>query len=306
MLGVGAVAAGRAVVFALALVAACGVEALAGAGDDDPLYGDEFDRELEAQPSGFPDPLEDMNRGVLHFNRFVDEIFLDPITRVYDYFIPEAVEPAIRRAFQHFATPAVLLNETLQVRMEDMAETAGRFVVNSTVGVFGLFDVARCEGLEHHHADFGQTLANYHVGSGPYLVVPLLGPSNVRDLSGDVVDGLLHPARYFLGPAQQLTFGSGAGLATREKHYQALSALEETAVDFYAALRNAYYQARTAEIEEGVDRDLVVPPRPEADAPCARTLDGRSGRAIGPPPARGLPVDPVSRWSLSRRAKQRS
>jgi phospholipid-binding lipoprotein MlaA len=269
----------------------------AGGTADDPLYGDEFDRELEEQQSGFPDPLEKLNRGTLHVNRFLDRLLLDPLTHLYDVLVPEAIEPAIRRAFQHFGTPAELLNETLQFRLGDAGETVLRFGVNTTVGVFGLFDFARCEGLEHHHADFGQTLASYHIGSGPYLIVPLLGPSTVRDLFGDFVDALLHPARYFLGPTQQLTFGGGAGLAAREKHYQALDELENTAVDFYAALRNAFYQARTAEIEQGVDRDVVAAEGVDADATCARTVDGKRERTIGPPPARGLPADPVSRWS---------
>jgi phospholipid-binding lipoprotein MlaA len=192
----------------------------------------------------------------------------------------------------------------LQVRFGNAGVTTGRFVVNSTVGVIGLFDFARCEGLHYHNADFGQTLALYGIDSGPYLMLPVFGPSNVRDLLGDLVDGFFHPARYLLGPPQLLTYGGGAGLATRERHYLELNELEKSAIDFYAALRNAYYQARKAEIEEGVQRDLVAPPRPELEAPCSRTLSGQPERHIGPPPALGLPADPISRWS--RRAARRS
>jgi phospholipid-binding lipoprotein MlaA len=275
----------------------------AAAGDADPLYGDDFDRELEAQPSGFWDPFEPVNRGLLHVNRFVDRVLLDPVTNAYDWIVPERVEPAIRRMFQHFATPAELLNDLLQFRFRHAGGTAARFIVNTGTGPMGLYDFARCNGLVHHHADFGQTLASWGIPSGPYLILPVFGPSNVRDGFGDLVDGLLHPARYFLGPAQQLTFGSGAGLATREKHYKALNELEKSTIDFYAALRNAYYQARMAEIVEGVDRDIVVPPHAETDAPCSATLDGAKERVIGGPVQHGLPADPVSRWrptSVSR------
>jgi phospholipid-binding lipoprotein MlaA len=268
----------------------------------DPLYGEDFDRELEAQPNGFPDPLEPVNRGILHVNRFLDRVLLDPVTHVYDFIIPERAEPAIRRMFQHLATPAEFLNDVLQFRFQHAGGTLLRFFVNSTVGVAGAFDFARCNGFVHHHADMGQTLASYHIPSGPYLILPLFGPSNVRDGFGDLVDGLLHPARYFLGPAQQLTFGSGAGLATREKHYKALNELEKSTIDFYAALRNAYYQARMAEIKEGVDRDIVVPPGAEADAPCTPTFDGAERRHM-PPVSRMPPQAPVSRWrpiSVSR------
>ena len=273
-----------------------GQEGVQAPGESDPLYSDDFDRELEAQPSGFPDPFEPVNRGTLHFNRFLDRVLLDPVTHVYDFIIPELAEPAIRRMFQHFATPAELFNELLQLRFRHAGGTAVRFVVNSSVGVVGLFDFARCEGFVHHHADFGQTLAGYGIPSGPYLIVPIFGPSNVRDGFGNLVDGFLHPARYFLGPAQQLTFGSGAGLAAREKHYKALNELEKSTIDFYAALRNAFYQARIAEIEEGVDRDIVVPPQAESDAPCTPTLDSAEERHVGGPVPRGLPADPVSRW----------
>ncbi len=274
-------------------------ERLAGAEPQyDPLFDDDaFEQELAGEPVGFPDPLEGMNRVVLGINRKIDRFLLDPLTRLYDVLVPEPVEPVVRRTFQHYGSASVLLNDILQLRLRDAATTAGRFAVNTAVGLGGLFDYARCWGWKRHTADFGQTLAHYGVGSGPYLILPLFGPSTARDAFGDLVDGLLHPARYILGPAQQLTYGSGAGLATRERHYQALNELEASAVDFYAALRNAYYQARMAEIRERTDRDLVVPVREESNGPCARTLDGLPERRIGPPPARGLAGDPVSRWS---------
>jgi len=264
----------------------------------DPLFDDEFEAELAAR-RGFPDPLEEINRSMLALNKVIDRVLLDPLTRLYGFVMPDPVKPAMRRSFQHFAAGSVLLNDLLQLHPERGLATTGRFLVNTTVGLAGLFDFARCEGLGPHHADFGQTLALYGIGSGPYLVLPVFGPTTVRDAFGDVVDGLLHPARYFLGPAQQLTYGTGAGLSTREAYYQSLKELEKSSVDYYAALRNAFYQARMAEISKGVDYDIATPPRDRGGGPCTRTLAGHESRRVGPAVARGLAVEPVSRWNRS-------
>ena len=131
--------------------------------------------------------------------------------------------------------------------------TFSRVLVNSTAGAFGLLDPATEFGIKRHHADFGQTLAKAGVGSGPYLIIPVLGPTDLRDGVGDVTDNLLHPLAFFLGLGfmQRLTYGGSSGLSTREANYEALKALSESSLDYYAALRNAYYQARTAEIWEG-------------------------------------------------------
>jgi phospholipid-binding lipoprotein MlaA len=261
-------------------------------GQRDPLFDTNYDEELASQPTGFPDPLEPMNRVTLRINRVIDHLILNPVTRLYDLLVPEPVEPAIRRVFRNLASGGVLLNELLQAHPRAAGRTAIRFFVNTTVGLGGAFDFARCEGVYRRNADFGQTLANYGVGSGPYLVLPVFGPSNARDAFGDLVDGLLHPAVYLLGPLQRLTYGGSLGIAIREEHYHSLDALEKSAVDFYAALRNAYYQVRIAEIEDGTRSK--GPPNDDAyDAPCGRTLSGQDEPIRK---ARGLPTNPVSRW----------
>lgn len=258
----------------------------------DPLFDENYDEDLASKPTGFPDPFEPINRVILRVNRVVDHSVLDPLTRLYDLLVPEPVEPGIRRVFRNLASGSVLLNDILQVHPRAAGRTVVRFVVNTTVGVGGAFDFARCGEIYRHNADFGQTLASYGVGSGPYLVLPIFGPSNMRDAFGDVVDGLFHPAVYLLGPLQQITYGGSLGLATREEHYHSLDALEKSAVDFYAALRNAYYQVRIAEIEDGT-KSTLRPPDDDYDGPCRRTLSGQEEPIRK---ARGLPSDPVSRW----------
>ncbi len=216
-----------------------------GAGLDD-----EFDIELDEQPVGFPDPLEPVNRGMLRFNIELDRWLLDPITRVYGFLLPKFARRAIRRMLLNINTPPVLVNDLLQLEWRDAGVTLSRFVINSSVGLAGLIEVAGPMGLERHDSDFGQTLCMAGVASGPYLVLPVFGPSTMRDGAGEIVDNLMRPATWFFAIASppQLLYGGGAGISTREEHYQALTALRESSVDFYAALRSAYYQNRMAEI----------------------------------------------------------
>jgi hypothetical protein len=223
-------------------------------------------------------------------------VLLDPVTHVYDFLIPELAEPAIRRMFQHFATPAELLNEVLQLRFHHAGGTLLRFVVNSSVGVVGLFDFARCEGFVHHHADFGQTLAKYGIPSGPYLIVPIFGPSNVRDGIGDLVDGFLHPARYF--PRSRATAHVRKRRGTGGPR-EALQGAERAREEHDRFLRGAAQRVLPGTHRRDRGRRGPRHRRPaagESDAPCTPTLDSAEERHVGGPVPRGLPADPVSRW----------
>ena len=155
-------------------------------------------------------------------------------------------------------TPALFANDVLQLAPVDATVTVTRFAINTTVGLAGLFDPAERMGLERHHTDFGQTLALYGVPSGPYLVLPVLGPTTVRDGSGYVVDFLFQPTTYVLPGLTLFIYASihqgSAGIAALDAHADQLHALEASSVDFYAALRSAYYQDRVAAIEARSDR----------------------------------------------------
>jgi phospholipid-binding lipoprotein MlaA len=214
----------------------------------------EFDEEFESQPGNFPDPLEPMNRAMLSFNSGLDDWVLTPVTTAYRFVVPKPVRKSLVRFLVNLDSPVVLTNDLLQRQWSDAGTTLGRFGINSTVGLAGFFDPATSFGIEGHNSDFGQTLAIEGVPSGAYIVLPFLGPTTVRDGFGDMVDLMFRPLTYVLGPGNTLLYssiyGGSMGLVFMDAHVDDLRMLEESSVDFYAALRNAYYQNRTAEIWE--------------------------------------------------------
>ena len=217
-------------------------------GDCDPLFDEEC---LEGTLSlaHFPDPLEQTNRQIFEFNRGFDRFVLDPFTLVYQTLIPEPLREALLRVVRTLDAPSIMVNDGLQLEWRDSAITLQRFVVNSTVGLGGLFDPAASLGLARHHSDFGQTLSLAGIPSGPYMIVPILGPTNARDGAGILADLAMSPLLYILGPFSfEIYRQSGQGLAVRAEAQRDLKLLERESVDFYAAFRNAFYQNRQAEI----------------------------------------------------------
>ena len=223
---------------------------------DDPLFSDDFDDELEyGDGMDAVDPFESTNRKVFVFNQGVENVVIDPVTKGYRFIVPGPARRGIHRAFLNFNSPKTLVNDLLQLRFGDAAQTLGRLLLNTTLGLGGLFDAGKAAGWERHESDFGQTLAKLGVGSGPYLVVPLFGPSTVRDGFGTIVDLAFQPLNYILGPTELLThfyITSGRGLVAIDDVHDELKALENSSVDYYAALRSAYLQSRRATIE-GID-----------------------------------------------------
>jgi phospholipid-binding lipoprotein MlaA len=224
----------------------------AAAQDPDPLFEDDLEQEYAERPPGFPDPLEPFNRYVLAFNEEVDQWFLDPLTRVYRFILPDEVKRAIQRGLANLNSPGVTINDALQCEFNDAGITLWRFVINSTFGLGGLFDPAAWLGVRGHTSDFDQTLAIYGVPSGAFLMLPVFGPTTVRGGFGTIVDTAFRPTTYFLAGTEQFVFtiihGGSSGLATREASLDAIHDLQDSSVDYYAALRNAYYQKRMAEI----------------------------------------------------------
>ena len=143
------------------------------------------------------------------------------------------------------------MNNLLQLRFRDAAETIGRFALNTTLGVGGLLDPAVEAGWEYRSADFGETLAFMGVGSGPYIIMPMLGPSTMRDGIGQVVDRVFHPLTFVIGLGPNLLImGGGEGFSMREQYLDELEALEESSIDYYAVLRAAYFQQRDKQLED--------------------------------------------------------
>lgn len=220
-------------------------------GEPDLLFDEELERDLDSQPVGFPDPWERTNRGMLAFNNQVDRYLLNPITAAYGFVFPGPVKRAIRRAVENVDEPSTMINDILQLEWGDSLRCAARLLVNSTVGIGGLFDPASRWGLRPHRSDFGQTLALAGTPSGPYLVLPVVGPNTVRGGTGYLLDSFTRPSfyvTYLVGPVLWVFYEGGSGLTVREAHLVELRALKEGSIDFYAALRSAYYQNRTAQI----------------------------------------------------------
>jgi phospholipid-binding lipoprotein MlaA len=214
------------------------------------------------------DPLEPSNRVMFGANETVYRFVFDPLADVYGFVVPRPVRRSVLRFFENLGEPAVFINEVLQLNPERAGLTSARFVVNTTVGVAGLFDPARRVGLPRNQTDFGETLGVYGIGHGWYLVIPLLGPSSVRDLVGDLVNGFMHPQNYFLAYAPQAILATSSGFSRYEASRSDLDALRESSVDFYTAMRSAYLMQREAEVR-AARADSPVLGRGEDDVAAA-------------------------------------
>lgn len=202
------------------------------------------------------DPIEPVNRGIFWFNDQIDYIILEPAARGYDYVVPDDVQISVKNFFRNISFPGYLFNDIVGLRFESAAIHSGRFLINSTLGVLGLFEVAEDFGLEHESIDFGVTLGRYGLGPGPYLVLPLLGPSNVRDGVGRIVDSYIDPftlATYSdMDQDDQLVMIAGANtlrlLSQRASLLKTIESAKEGSVDYYLTVQSAYYQLREASI----------------------------------------------------------
>lgn len=198
------------------------------------------------------DPMEPMNRSIHAFNQAADTYVLKPIAQGYRWLVPQFFRDAVLNFFDNMAQPVHFVNATLQGQGKDMGTTLGRFLVNSTFGFFGLFDVATDAGIPNPKNDFGQTLAKWGWDDkhDPYFVVPFLGPSSVRDGIGLGVDAVGHPLGWALWNEQELHYGLVAadGISTREKVLDLLDDLQKTSTDYYATLRSMSRQNRKKKI----------------------------------------------------------
>ena len=205
------------------------------------------------------DPLEPLNRSVFRFNDTLDENVLKPVATGYRDYTPSLVQTGVRNVFNNFSDVSAVLNNGLQLKGRQAASSLMRVVVNSTVGVYGLFDVATAIKLERYPEDFGQTLGYWGVRSGPYLVLPLLGPSTVRDTAGLPVDWQVDPVNNeriaHFGPETQIL----RIVDKRASYLAAGNMLNEASIDKYAFLRDAYLQRRRSQIFDGNPPDEDLP-----------------------------------------------
>jgi len=199
------------------------------------------------------DPWEKFNEKMFTFNYNMDKYLLKPTAKGYNYVMPDMFQTMIDNAFTNLKMPVRFVNKVLQWKLLDASKEMGRFLINSTLGVGGLFDVARQEmGLERQKADFGQTLGVWGSGPGPYLVLPLLPPLTVRDGFGYAVDGAMQPLNYFIPFwPDQFAMTAGYTLNDRSLNLDLFQGIEESTVDLYSSVRNGYLQRRNRLIKEG-------------------------------------------------------
>ncbi|MDA1075099.1 MAG: VacJ family lipoprotein [Proteobacteria bacterium] len=193
------------------------------------------------------DPWQPMNRKITGFNNFVDRWVMKPLATGYTK-LPGVVRATVTNVFSNAETPAIALNQFLQGKPKEGFHDAGRFLLNTTIGLAGLFDVASASGMEKHEEDFAQTFARWGIKSGPYFVIPLRGPSTVRHATGMVLDALTNPIGLINDvPVRNVTYG----LFYVNLRASVLGAESLLTGDEYLFLRDAYFQRREYLISDG-------------------------------------------------------
>ncbi|MBV8337745.1 MAG: VacJ family lipoprotein, partial [Alphaproteobacteria bacterium] len=233
-----------------------------------------------AEENEFNDPFEDVNRKIFDFNQVVDRHVLVPVAKAYRDALPDVVRDSIRDFLNNLRDPLIFANDTLQLDLKRASETAVRFVLNSTVGIGGLFDVAGKWGqLPFHEDDLGITFGAWGIPAGPYLVIPVLGPSDPRDLVGTVGESFGDPFnRLVTGNPYTLYWipfvrGGVSGIDQRSRYIDTLADIERTSLDYYATIRSLYHQRREALIHH--ERQENLPP------PASFSLNDRPAAAPG-------------------------
>ena len=210
------------------------------------------------------DPLELLNRFTFAFNLALDTLVFQPAASFYRFLLPVEVRDSVRNAVRNLRSPLILVNDVLQGERARAETTLVRFLVNSTIGVLGLFDVANDMGYPYHNEDFGQTLGAHGMGEGFYLVLPIFGPSNPRDGIGMLVDIYLDPITYAAEAADVEDFllarTVAEGIDTRARNIETIEDLKRDSIDFYARVRSLYRQSRSNEINNGEAPDAIPTP----------------------------------------------
>jgi phospholipid-binding lipoprotein MlaA len=198
------------------------------------------------------DPLEPLNRSVFKFNDALDKAVTRPVAQGYRAVVPPPVRGGITNFFGNFRDVTTAVNNLLQLKIPRAASDVGRVLINSTVGILGFFDVASRLGLEKHDEDFGQTLGHWGMGPGPFLMLPLLGPSTARDTVGLVGDYFTDPEFYLFTHSPENYIVGGTRIINLRANLLAIEGLlDQGGLDQYSFLRDAYLQRRRNQIYDG-------------------------------------------------------
>lgn len=205
------------------------------------------------------DPFEGFNRAMFSFNDTLDIYLMEPVARGYDYVVPNIVQDGVSNVFENLGYPRYLVSSLVQGKFSQAMRHTGRFAINSTVGLAGIVDVAQHVGLQKHEEDFGLAMAHYNLPAGPYLVLPILGPTNFRDGVGTIVDTALDPLYWInytdkINSSDRFWISSGATVLKfvnrRADLLDAVETAKESSLDYYLFIQGAYYQYRAGILED--------------------------------------------------------
>ncbi|WP_225889761.1 MlaA family lipoprotein [Indioceanicola profundi] len=239
--------------------AACALALLIGLGSAGPALAQD----------NVNDPLEPVNRAVFWFNEALDVVLIRPAAEIYRAVVPDPAQRGVRNVLQNLRSPLDLTNQLLQGDWKGAGTVTKRFLINTTVGIGGIFDVAGQNGLTYEYESFDQTLAVWGVPEGPYLVLPLIGSSSLRDAAGFGVEFLADPVSNYAANTDQdwITY-TRAGLTvvdTRAGYIEAIDDLKRNSFDYYAAMRSLYRQRRDGWIRDGAPAQDAFPDIPDYD-----------------------------------------
>ena len=249
------------------------------------------------------DPLEPINRGIYQFNDGLDRVVLKPVAEAYRGVLPQFMRTGVSNFFANINDVIVALNNLLQGKIPDAVSDAGRVVVNSTVGILGVLDVATEIGLEKHNEDFGQTLGRWGFGDGPYLVLPFFGPSNLRDALSRIVDYRLDPLTYVDPSRDRNQLWLARIINRRAELLDTSKILETAALDPYEFLRDAYLQRRRNLVYDGSpppekDDDTEIKMKPRSERPDAEPF--RPASTVNSILVSGEPLTPAQLEALEK------
>jgi phospholipid-binding lipoprotein MlaA len=211
-------------------------------------------------PGTTNDPFEGFNRSVFSFNEAVDNAVLKPVATGYQKVVPQFVRTSVDNFFANLGDAWSAVNLVLQAKPVPALETGMRFVFNSTLGLGGLFDIAGDAGMERRSEDFGQTLGRWGVGPGPYLVLPILGPSTVRDTTALAADFQAAPAAWFQERRDQAGVTALQVISTRARLLSATRAIDDIALDKYLLIRDGFLVRRRNQVYDGNPPEEPEPP----------------------------------------------
>ena len=197
------------------------------------------------------DPLEVVNRGVYQFNEKADQYVLEPVAKGYQFVTPDFVDTGISNFFSNLDDVVVLINDVLQLKLNQALSDGGRVLVNSTVGILGFVDMATDMGMPKHNEDFGQTLGAYGVGTGPYIVLPILGPSTLRDTLGIFADSFVDPIQQIDDSDTMWTAIALEGVDARADLISTKKIIDKASLNPYEFIRSGYFQRREYLVYDG-------------------------------------------------------